>query len=95
MGNNDGLEKISELPVEFIKEGTTFINRCTKPDAAGKFSTFSHCFHKTSISNFLFYFLLLEFLKIVRAVGLGFIVMGAIGYIVKLIHIPIRHLITV
>ncbi|VVT54069.1 uncharacterized protein SAPINGB_P003891 [Magnusiomyces paraingens] len=67
---NDGLEKISEIPLEFIKEGNTFINRCTKPDAA-------------------------EFLKIVRAVGVGFIVMGAIGYLVKLIHIPIRHLITV
>ncbi|KAK9478412.1 hypothetical protein V1514DRAFT_74800 [Lipomyces japonicus] len=37
----------------------------------------------------------LEYLKIIQTVGTGFIVMGAIGYIVKLIHIPIRHLITV
>ncbi|CDO53518.1 similar to Saccharomyces cerevisiae YDR086C SSS1 Subunit of the Sec61p translocation complex that forms a channel for passage of secretory proteins through the endoplasmic reticulum membrane [Geotrichum candidum] len=66
----DGLEKVTEIPVEFIKEGTTFLNRCTKPDCS-------------------------EFIKIIRAVGVGFIVMGAIGYIVKLIHIPIRHLITV
>lgn len=32
----EGFEKISEIPVEFIKEGTTFLNRCTKPDASGK-----------------------------------------------------------
>ncbi|KAF5101655.1 hypothetical protein D0Z00_000729 [Geotrichum galactomycetum] len=56
----DGLEKVTEIPVEFIKEGTTFLNRCTKPDGS-------------------------EFIKIIRAVGVGFIVMGAIGYIVKLI----------
>ncbi|KAK9366472.1 hypothetical protein V1509DRAFT_629542 [Lipomyces kononenkoae] len=36
-----------------------------------------------------------EYLKIVQTVGAGFVIMGAIGYIVKLIHIPIRHLITV
>ncbi|KAK9470967.1 uncharacterized protein V1510DRAFT_421626 [Dipodascopsis tothii] len=36
-----------------------------------------------------------EYLKIIQTVGAGFLVMGAIGYIVKLIHIPIRHLITV
>jgi hypothetical protein len=31
----DGLEKVTEIPVEFIKEGTTFLNRCTKPDSSG------------------------------------------------------------
>lgn len=36
-----------------------------------------------------------EYFKIVRAVGAGFLMMGAIGYAVKLVHIPIRHLITV
>lgn len=36
-----------------------------------------------------------EYIQIIRAVGAGFLVMGAIGYVVKLIHIPIRHLIAV
>ncbi|GMM51496.1 translocon subunit [Starmerella bacillaris] len=36
-----------------------------------------------------------EYYEIVRAVGSGFIVMGVLGYVVKLIHIPIRHFITV
>lgn len=36
-----------------------------------------------------------EYFEIIRAVGTGFVVMGALGYVVKLIHIPIRHFITV
>ncbi|KAJ9155651.1 hypothetical protein NKR23_g1832 [Pleurostoma richardsiae] len=32
-----------------------------------------------------------EFLKISQAVGVGFIIMGAIGYLVKLIHIPLNR----
>ncbi|ODQ68327.1 protein translocase SEC6 [Nadsonia fulvescens var. elongata DSM 6958] len=68
--NESGFEKITEVPLEFIKEGTTFINKCTKPDKK-------------------------EYIQIIRAVGTGFLVMGVIGYLVKLIHIPIRHLITV
>jgi len=56
-----------EMPREFIKDGTQFINRCTKPDKR-------------------------EFLKISQAVGVGFLVMGVIGYIVKLIHIPVNNI---
>lgn len=35
-----------------------------------------------------------EYFSILRAVGAGFLVMGAIGFVVKLVHIPIRHYIT-
>lgn len=34
-----------------------------------------------------------EFVKIIKAVGVGFIMMGVVGYVVKLIHIPVRYLI--
>ncbi|XBW36180.1 hypothetical protein QEN19_001760 [Hanseniaspora menglaensis] len=34
-----------------------------------------------------------ELFQIIRAVGMGFLVIGLLGYIVKLIHIPIRYLI--
>ncbi|SGZ53111.1 CIC11C00000001691 [Sungouiella intermedia] len=34
-----------------------------------------------------------EYFKIVRAVGVGFVMMGVVGYVVKLLHIPIRYLI--
>ena len=33
-----------------------------------------------------------EFLRVLYATGVGFAVMGAIGFAVKLIHIPINHL---
>ncbi|KAK0635755.1 hypothetical protein B0T17DRAFT_55246 [Bombardia bombarda] len=32
-----------------------------------------------------------EFIKISQAVGLGFLIMGAVGYVVKLIHIPLNN----
>jgi protein transport protein SEC61 subunit gamma-like protein len=34
-----------------------------------------------------------EFVKIAQAVGVGFVMMGAIGYTVKLVHIPINNII--
>ncbi|KAJ1959112.1 hypothetical protein GGI12_004509 [Dipsacomyces acuminosporus] len=34
-----------------------------------------------------------EYLKIVRAVLMGFLVMGFVGYFTKLIHIPINNII--
>jgi hypothetical protein len=33
-----------------------------------------------------------EFLKISQAVGVGFVIMGAIGYVVKLVHIPVNNI---
>lgn len=47
---NDGLEKITEVPYEFVKEGQTFIQRCKKPDANGTFYLHSlDSFSKTYI----------------------------------------------
>lgn len=31
----EGLEKITEVPVEFFKDGTAFIRKCHKPDRKG------------------------------------------------------------
>ncbi|KAK9390474.1 hypothetical protein V1515DRAFT_590470 [Lipomyces mesembrius] len=66
----DSVQKVTEYPQEFVKDGVAFVKRCAKPSKK-------------------------EYFKIVQTVGAGFVIMGAIGYIVKLIHIPIRHLITV
>ncbi|BEI82161.1 hypothetical protein CcaverHIS002_0300290 [Cutaneotrichosporon cavernicola] len=33
-----------------------------------------------------------EYIQLCRAVGVGFLVMGFIGYFVKLIHIPINNI---
>lgn len=31
-------------------------------------------------------------IKICQAVGVGFLIMGAVGYLVKLIHIPVNNI---
>ncbi|RPB19550.1 secE/sec61-gamma protein [Terfezia boudieri ATCC MYA-4762] len=64
---SDSVQQLAEIPRQFIKEGTLFINRCTKPDRR-------------------------EFIKISQAVGIGFLVMGVIGFGVKLIHIPVNNI---
>ncbi|KAI9904301.1 hypothetical protein N3K66_000830 [Trichothecium roseum] len=33
-----------------------------------------------------------EFLRLCQAVGVGFLVMGAVGYVVKLIHVPLNQI---
>ncbi|KAH8587567.1 hypothetical protein B0O99DRAFT_526504 [Bisporella sp. PMI_857] len=63
----DQVQELLDVPKDFIRDGTQFINRCTKPDRR-------------------------EFLKISQAVGVGFLIMGAVGYIVKLIHIPVNNI---
>ncbi|KAI0011375.1 protein translocase SEC6 [Xylariaceae sp. FL0662B] len=61
------IQEFLELPKDFVKDGSQFLNRCTKPDRK-------------------------EFIKICQAVGVGFLVMGAVGYVVKLIHIPVNNI---
>ncbi|CAN3358966.1 protein transport protein Sss1p [Diutina catenulata] len=65
---SEGIEKLTEVPVEFFKDGSAFVKKCQKPTKK-------------------------EYMKIIKAVGVGFIMMGIVGYAVKLLHIPIRYLI--
>ncbi|KAK2629701.1 hypothetical protein QTJ16_000521 [Diplocarpon rosae] len=64
---SDQIQEVLDIPRDFVREGTQFINKCTKPDRR-------------------------EFIKISQAVGVGFLVMGAVGYLVKLIHIPVNNI---
>ncbi|CAO1634054.1 unnamed protein product [Parajaminaea phylloscopi] len=61
------MREIVDIPQSFVREGTQFMNRCTKPSRK-------------------------EYIQICRMVGMGFVVMGFIGYFVKLIHIPINNI---
>ncbi|OQE38312.1 hypothetical protein PENCOP_c008G03341 [Penicillium coprophilum] len=63
---SETFQELADIPKDFIREGSQFVRRCTKPDKR-------------------------EFIKISQAVGMGFLVMGAIGYFVKLIHIPVNQ----
>ncbi|KAJ7705998.1 hypothetical protein B0H17DRAFT_1035189 [Mycena rosella] len=57
---SDKVREFIEIPQQFVREGSQFLTRCTKPSD--------------------------------KAVGVGFAVMGFIGYFVKLIHIPINNI---
>ncbi|KAJ7361560.1 hypothetical protein DFH08DRAFT_684735 [Mycena albidolilacea] len=60
---SDKVREFVEIPQQFVRDGSQFLTRCTKPSDK-------------------------EFTQICKAVGVGFAVMGFIGYFVKLIHIP-------
>lgn len=64
---SETLQELADVPRDFLRDGTQFLNRCTKPDRR-------------------------EFIKISQAVGFGFLIMGAIGYVIKLIHIPVNNI---
>ena len=34
-----------------------------------------------------------EFVKVTQAISVGFVIMGVIGYTIKLVHIPINNII--
>lgn len=86
------LKQIADIPKDFIKDGTQFLNRCTKrtcyPSASSKppVQILLCASLLTSIADKR------EFLKISQAVGVGFVIMGTIGYFVKLIHIPVNNI---
>lgn len=64
---SETLQELADIPKDFVRDGSLFIRRCTKPDKR-------------------------EFIKISQAVGMGFLIMGAIGYFIKLIHIPVNNI---
>lgn len=61
---------------EFVSDSIRFIRKCSKPD------------YKGIVSLVLF----IEFMKIGTATAVGFLVMGFIGFFIKLIHIPINNI---
>jgi protein transport protein SEC61 subunit gamma-like protein len=76
----DYLSSVLEVPRKFTKDSTQLLQRCTKPDKRGSIFDISMM-------------IAVEFVKIAQAVGMGFLLMGFIGYFIKLIHIPINNII--
>jgi protein transport protein SEC61 subunit gamma-like protein len=89
--SSNQMQEIMEMPREFVKDGTQFINRCTYvsinlPTCLPLqffFATNTLANSKPDKR---------EFLKISQAVGVGFLVMGVIGYIVKLSTLQLSSL---
>ncbi|KAL8963531.1 MAG: hypothetical protein Q9193_000216 [Seirophora villosa] len=80
--------EIAEIPREFLREGTQFMNRCAKRKTLilGRGHSTGGWLTDVDVADRR------EFIKISQAVGIGFVVMGAIGYVVKLIHIPVNNI---
>ncbi|KAI5922323.1 translocation complex subunit Sss1 [Camillea tinctor] len=78
---SEQIQEFFDVQKDFIKDGTQFMNRCTKPDkrefiqickpapTMARAITIAPSYHQPVSS---------------KAVGVGFIVMGAVGYFVKL-----------
>jgi len=70
---SDQIQDFLDIPRDFIKDGTQFVNRCTKRmRSATTWKT--HDFEANQYPADR-----REFLKISQAVGVGFLVMGAVG----------------
>jgi protein transport protein SEC61 subunit gamma-like protein len=90
----DQAKEFLEMPREFVKDGRQFITRCSKRTFPLGQPSFTHqqshriSHHRllsTAIANTsLSTADKREFLRISQAVGMGFLIMGVIGYIVKL-----------
>lgn len=84
---------------QFVKNSVHLVKKCTKPDRKGASLPFhpegagvgsrSPCCetHTLTLS-----FRLAEFTRIAAATSVGFLMMGFIGFFVKLVHIPINNI---
>ena len=72
---------IVEPLTEFIADSQRLIAKCTKPDRKGKMVVIL----LNTCRN-------LDFMRVARATGIGFLAMGFLGFLVKLIHIPINNI---
>ena len=90
---------VVEPLTKFFKDSAYLIKKCSKPDRKGKIQDAStrqvnRCLFRNTFhlfSSFIF-FLFLEFARIARATGIGFLIMGFVGFFVKLVHIPINNI---
>ncbi|THC96184.1 hypothetical protein EYZ11_004347 [Aspergillus tanneri] len=85
---SDQVQELLNIPRDFLKDGMMFINRSQKRECNSqgcKSRLFSSSLTRINPADKR------EFIKISQAVGTGFLVMGFIGYIVKLIHIPVNN----
>lgn len=83
------MSDVNSLVVEpltkFFKDSVYLVKKCTKPDRRG------NKIGKVSLT-FEIIFLHIEFARIARATGIGFLIMGFVGFFVKLVHIPINNI---
>ena len=76
--------------LRFYKDSKDFVAKCRKPDKTGRcMRSMSQVYRPLHQRSFRF----AEFRHIATVVGIGFLVVGFIGFFVKLVHIPINNII--
>ncbi|KAE9467577.1 hypothetical protein C3L33_00524, partial [Rhododendron williamsianum] len=89
----DALDSVIDPLREFAKDSTRLVKRCHKPDQKGQLSrTYLFILEKLEL-GFDFALFGAEFTKVAFRVAIGFVVMGFVGFFVKLIFIPINNII--
>ena len=94
----DKNKSIAQQIQEFSNDSVVFFNKCAKPDKNGKFQSPQilswdiNAFDTKFCANWSDC-LFVEYMKILQACAMGFIVIGFIGYIIKLVFIPINNII--
>ena len=87
---------------DFANDSVIFFNKCAKPDRNGKYIRYDHLASFPRNSGIIQTFCCLrkrvlmigiEYMKILQACAMGFLVIGFIGYIIKLVFIPINNII--
>lgn len=76
----DQVQELLDVPREFLRDGLQFINRSQKRESPLGI----HVLRGYSTNIDLPTADRKEFTKICQAVGVGFLIMGAVGYVVKL-----------
>lgn len=72
---------------KFIRESIHFINRCTKPTLDGMVYSYIYKYIFT-LYIYIIHIDHTEFKKIAIVTSAGFLVVGIVGFAVKLVHIP-------
>ncbi|EMS52466.1 Protein transport protein Sec61 subunit gamma [Triticum urartu] len=93
----DAVDSVVDPLREFAKDSVRLVKRCHKPDRKGK-DTAHRIRRRGGLSSgpdltpygFL---ACVEFTKVAIRTAIGFVVMGFVGFFVKLIFIPINNII--
>lgn len=89
----DALDAVFDPLRDFAKDSVRLVKRCHKPDRKGTFVLLpiSHFLPDQWLKLDLFVWV--EFSKVAVRTAIGFVVMGFVGFFVKLIFIPINNII--
>lgn len=93
----DSLDSVFDPLRDFAKDSVRLVKRCHKPDRKGttRCRTRNFCYQMLNYKYDMIYtfLILLEFTKVATRTAIGFVVMGFVGFFVKLIFIPINNII--